>query len=187
MATPAEALSRLLEAFDRLEVAYAVGGSAASSAHGIPRTTLDVDLVVDLRSDQIDALAEELKTEFYIDPGMIRDAFARGRAANLIHLKTAWKFDLFPLRTSRCDRTMFTAVPNSIGVCSGRFAPMAGKLSSAPSRRRRLARSEQTAEVDLRKTLSCASSNGIAMAERLRNANGTTYVEFAKPPATASM
>ncbi len=107
MASPAEALSRLLEAFDRLEVAYAVGGSAASSAHGIPRTTLDVDLVVDLRSDQIDALAEELNTEFYIDPDMIREAFARGRAANLIHLKTAWKFDLFPLRDDEYSRTEF--------------------------------------------------------------------------------
>jgi hypothetical protein len=107
MSTPAEALARLLAAFDRLEVAYAVGGSAASSAHGIPRTTLDVDLVVDLRSDLIDALAEELNTEFYIDPGMIREAFARGRAANIIHLETAWKFDLFPLREDEYSRTEF--------------------------------------------------------------------------------
>jgi hypothetical protein len=59
MAASSEALARLLEVLDRLEIRYAIGGSVASSAHGVPRTTLDVDLVVDLKADQIDDLAAE--------------------------------------------------------------------------------------------------------------------------------
>ncbi len=35
----------VLKAFERLNVEYYVGGSVASSAFGLPRTTLDVDLV----------------------------------------------------------------------------------------------------------------------------------------------
>jgi hypothetical protein len=71
------------------------------------RTTLDVDIVVDLRPEQIDAFAAELGREFYADSAMIRESFARGRAANVIHLGSAWKFDLFPLRTDDYSRTEF--------------------------------------------------------------------------------
>jgi hypothetical protein len=107
MAAPSEALARLLEVLDRLEIRYAIGGSVASSAHGIPRTTLDVDLVVDLKPDQIDNLAAELRQDFYADAALIREAFARNRAANLIHLGSGWKFDLFPLRGDEFSRTEF--------------------------------------------------------------------------------
>jgi len=105
--SPVRAFARLLEVLDKMEIQYEIGGSTASSAHGLPRTTLDVDLVVDLRADQIDAFAEELRSEFYADASMIREAFARGRAANLIHLGTAWKFDLFPLRDDDYSRIEF--------------------------------------------------------------------------------
>jgi hypothetical protein len=107
VSTAAGAFSRLLEVLDLLEVAYHVGGSVASSAHGLPRTTLDVDLVVDLRPEQIDAFAAELADEFYVDAATIREAFSRGRSANLIHLRTAWKFDLFPLKSDDYSRTAF--------------------------------------------------------------------------------
>src|SRR5277367_984487 len=98
MRTPGDAFVRLLEVLDQLEIPYAVAGSVASSAHGIPRTTLDIDLVVDMSTDKIDDFASELSREFYADAGLIRESFSRGRAANLIHFESAWKFDLFPLR-----------------------------------------------------------------------------------------
>jgi hypothetical protein len=51
MSTPAAAFARLLSVLDRMEIPYQVGGSVASSAHGIPRTTLDIDLVLDLKPE----------------------------------------------------------------------------------------------------------------------------------------
>jgi hypothetical protein len=107
MSTLAEAFARLLAVLDRMEIPYEVGGSVASSAHGIPRTTLDVDIVVDLKPDQIDNFAAELSNEFYADAALIRAAFVRGRAANLIHLDSVWKFNLFPLRNDDYSRTEF--------------------------------------------------------------------------------
>jgi len=107
MSTLAEALTHLLAVLDRLEIPYEIGGSVASSAHGIPRTTLDVDIVVDLKPDQINHFAAELSAEFYADATLIREAFARGRAANLIHLGSVWKFELFPLRADEYSRTEF--------------------------------------------------------------------------------
>jgi hypothetical protein len=44
-----DALTPLADAFEALGVNYRIGGSVASSALGVGRTTLDVDLVADLR------------------------------------------------------------------------------------------------------------------------------------------
>jgi hypothetical protein len=107
MGTPAAAFARLIEVLDRMEIPYHVAGSVASSAHGVPRTTLDIDLVVDLRPERIEEFAADLEKDFYADAAMIGEAFAHGRAANLIHLATAWKFDLFPLRGDAYSRTAF--------------------------------------------------------------------------------
>jgi len=107
MGESSSAFARLLEVLNRLEIPHEVGGSVASSAHGIERTTLDIDLVVDLKPGKIDAFASELQEEFYADASLIREAFARGRAANLIHFRSARKFDLFPLRDDEYSRTEF--------------------------------------------------------------------------------
>jgi hypothetical protein len=107
MATPAEALARLLEALDKLEIPYEVGGSIASSVHGIPRTSADADFVVDLPRDRVEEFATELSGEFYLDADTIRDALDRGRSFNLIHFKSAFKFDLFPLGRDDYSRVEF--------------------------------------------------------------------------------
>ena len=61
-----------------MEIPYEVGGSVASSAHGVPRTTLDIDIVVELKPEQIDGFFAEWRTEFYADASQIREAFAAG-------------------------------------------------------------------------------------------------------------
>jgi hypothetical protein len=107
MATPAEALARLLEALDKLEIPYEVGGSIASSVHGVPRTSADADFVVDLARDRMEEFAAELAGDFYLDTDTIRDALDRGRSFNLIHFRSAFKFDLFPLGRDDYSRVEF--------------------------------------------------------------------------------
>lgn len=41
----------IVDVFDKLNVPYLVGGSLASSLHGIPRATQDVDIIADLKLD----------------------------------------------------------------------------------------------------------------------------------------
>jgi len=107
MKTLTEALESLLAAMDRLEIPYEVGGSVASSAHGIPRMTMDVDLVVDMAPDKIGQFVNEVRDEFYADATQMREAFTAGRATNLIHLTGGWKFDLFPLRADEYSQAEF--------------------------------------------------------------------------------
>ena len=107
MKSPAEALKRLLAALDLLEIPYMVAGSTASSLYGISRPTMDIDLVADLRPDQIDDFAKQLGSEFYADPETMREAISRGRAFNLIHFGSTYKFDIFPLQADEYSRTQF--------------------------------------------------------------------------------
>ena len=116
MPTPVDALTRFLEILDRAEIPYSVGGSVASSTHGIPRMTMDVDLVADIKPAQVDEFVELLGAEFYADARMIREAIMRGRAFNIIHYQTAYKFDVFPLKTDEYSavefgRRTFSKVP----------------------------------------------------------------------------
>jgi len=83
------------EALEALGVTYVVGGSLASSLHGIPRATQDADLVADLREEHAPALADALRTDFYVDAEAITAAVRRGSCFNVIHLATMFKVDVF--------------------------------------------------------------------------------------------
>jgi hypothetical protein len=62
------------QTLESLGIPYAVGGSLASSLHGVMRSTLDVDIVADMHLEHIQPLVEALSKEFYADDEMMRDA-----------------------------------------------------------------------------------------------------------------
>ena len=88
-------LQRVTEVLERLGIDHVVGGSLASSALGIPRSTNDADLVADLRTEHVEALVSALEDEFYADAGMIAEAIDHLGSFNLIHYTTAQKVDVF--------------------------------------------------------------------------------------------
>ncbi len=67
----------------------------ASSLHGIPRATQDVDIIADIAPQHIPKLVSALEAEFYIDGDMIREAVRRRKSFNLIHYETMFKVDIF--------------------------------------------------------------------------------------------
>jgi hypothetical protein len=88
------------QTLERLGIAYAVGGSLASSLHGVMRSTLDVDIVADMRPEHIQPLVTALSKEFYADDEMMKNAIEHQSSFNLIHYETAFKVDIF-IRKSR--------------------------------------------------------------------------------------
>ncbi len=86
---------RVTQALEQLGIPYAVGGSVASSLHGVMRSTLDVDIVADIKLEHVPALVSALSPEFYADEAMIKDAVRRQSSFNLIHYETAFKVDVF--------------------------------------------------------------------------------------------
>jgi hypothetical protein len=103
-----EVALKVTRVFERLGITYHIGGALASSAFGVARTTLDVDIVADIKSEQAHALAEFLKEEFYVDSDTILEAIQKQSSFNLIHLETLFKVDVFPLKGRSFDRQAFS-------------------------------------------------------------------------------
>jgi hypothetical protein len=94
-------LKRLVAATSHAGVPFMIAGSFASTVHGLPRTTQDLDVVID-PSDGIalDALVDALLAdEFYVDADTARDALRSRSMFNAID-RSAWKID-FILRKGR--------------------------------------------------------------------------------------
>ena len=86
---------------NRLGVAYMVTGSAASMAYGVPRVTLDIDMVIELTATQKELLPGAFPPEeFYCPPceviGIETERASRGHF-NIIHMETGFKADLYPV------------------------------------------------------------------------------------------
>lgn len=92
VAGPLREIKALLEAAG---IPYMVVGSFASTIHGEPRTTRDLDLVVDPTPAALDHFLAHLDLDaFYVDPDVARDALRRRGMFNVIDMRSAWKVDL---------------------------------------------------------------------------------------------
>jgi hypothetical protein len=91
-------------AFTALGVRWYVGGSVASSARGVARASLDVDVVADLRPEHAAPLATRLRRTCYVSEDAVHDAIRRRRSFNVVHLPTALKIDVFLPQERAFDR-----------------------------------------------------------------------------------
>jgi len=92
---PGGLLRTIVAALEAARIPHMVVGSFASTAHGEPRTTRDLDLVIDPGLDQLNRLVGALDPErFYVDPDVARDALRRRSMFNIIEIDTGWKLDL---------------------------------------------------------------------------------------------
>jgi hypothetical protein len=101
--TSSDLLSALTPVVEALGVDYYVGGSVASSAHGVPRSSIDADLVAGLEGQHVAPFVARLRTSFYVDEDRVRSAVAARRSFNLIHLDTMFKVDVFVSRRRPFD------------------------------------------------------------------------------------
>lgn len=100
-------LMSVVAVFERLHIPYLVGGSMASALYGVARSTLDADIVADIRQDQVSALVAALGEDFYADDQMIRGAIEHRGSFNLIHLTTMFKVDVFIRKDRPFDQMQF--------------------------------------------------------------------------------
>ena len=88
-------LRRVAEVLEALDVQWAVGGSFASSVHGEPRSTNDIDVIAALRLPHVPALASGLGDGFYLDTASIERAIADRGSFNVIDQSSIVKVDVF--------------------------------------------------------------------------------------------
>lgn len=96
-----EVLQRISTALDQAGITYMLTGSFASAHYGAPRSTQDIDLVIEASETQLRTFIQKLPTdEYYSDLDAALEAQRRESLFNVIDLTTGWKIDLI-FRKSR--------------------------------------------------------------------------------------
>jgi hypothetical protein len=95
MALPLSVLSQVISILDHVGIRYVLVGSFASSIHGMYRSTADIDILADIKAEQVGPLFESLQDSFYVDQQAMRDAVAQRRSFNAIHFDSVFKVDFF--------------------------------------------------------------------------------------------
>jgi len=93
--TLAELLEEIGRRLAQAGIPYMVTGSLASSFHGEPRATRDIDVVVDPSARALEGFIADLPNDaFYVDLDAARGAFAERTQFNVIETASGWKVDL---------------------------------------------------------------------------------------------
>ncbi len=101
-------LSRLTALLADAGIQHMLTGSFASTYHGTPRTTQDLDLVIDADANRLRALVALLSPEaYYVSEEAALDAYRRGAPFNVIDLATGWKADLILRKDREFSREEF--------------------------------------------------------------------------------
>jgi hypothetical protein len=80
---------------NRIGVEYYLTGSMASNYWGIPRSTHDLDFVIQLSVSAVSVIVQEFSDQFYIDESAVRAAFQPPHQFNAIDTRSALKIDFW--------------------------------------------------------------------------------------------
>ncbi len=106
--TTQDVFRRVIGALDNASIPYMLTGSFASSYHGSPRSTQDIDIVISPTAHQIRTLLTLLpETEYYVDEDAAVDAQKRQGQFNVIDFATGWKVDLIMRKSRTFSRVEF--------------------------------------------------------------------------------
>ncbi|MBI4601059.1 MAG: hypothetical protein HY721_03775 [Planctomycetes bacterium] len=105
--TEKDLLVDCLQRLNRAGVEYMLTGSMASNYWGIPRTTHDIDFVVELPPQAVPAIVTAFAGGFHLDERSVRAAARPPYQFNAIDLRSALKVDFWVLRPEPFEQAMF--------------------------------------------------------------------------------
>ena len=86
----------IAEIFEEMGVAYMMVGSLVSSFYGEQRFTRDIDMVADIKLENVDEFVKHFPIEkFYISKEAVIEAIQRKAMFNIHHHDTGHKIDIF--------------------------------------------------------------------------------------------
>ena len=101
-----ELLVDCLRRLNRTGVTYYLTGSMASNYWGIPRTTHDLDFVVQMPASAVPRIIHEFSGDFYIEEAAMRAAYQPPHQFNAIDTRSALKVDFWLPKPEPFDREM---------------------------------------------------------------------------------
>jgi hypothetical protein len=139
----------LVGALERLELPYLITGSIATIFWGEPRFTNDIDVVVQLPPEQVEAFLRAFPPpEFYVDEEAVRGAVARRGQFNVIHPASGLKVDVMVPTMDALDLSRFrrarritparrptAKLPSPAPKGNGRGVPAVSRFAAGPRAR----------------------------------------------------
>ena len=93
---------------DRLGIEYMLTGSMALTHYAMPRTTVDIDIVVAIDSSHESRFEKGFGSDFYIPFRSFRDAILKRRMFNIFNHRTILKIDCVVKRGDQFAKTSFS-------------------------------------------------------------------------------
>jgi hypothetical protein len=89
---PYQLMQKVADFLERESTPYRIVGSMASIVYGEPRFTNDVDVLVDLRPEKVDAVCREFPPpDYYVSAAAAREAIAKRHQFNILHMPSGLK------------------------------------------------------------------------------------------------
>jgi hypothetical protein len=99
MTEQGDLLRRITGMLEEASIPHMVVGSLASSFHGEPRQTRDIDIVIDPTPEALRRFVELLPPDaYYADPDAATEALDRRTSFNIVEIHSGWKVDLIVRR-----------------------------------------------------------------------------------------
>ncbi|GHO65109.1 hypothetical protein KSC_040010 [Ktedonobacter sp. SOSP1-52] len=96
----------VLRACERIEAPCYLGGSIASSLHGMQQMAQDIDLLAELDEQNLFAFLAPLERDFLFEKSTIREAVRRRVPFSLLHLDSLAKVDIIVPRCTAFDASL---------------------------------------------------------------------------------
>ena len=93
-----ETLKWITEMLGQNNIPYMITGGSAVGFWGQIRTTMDIDIVVQIPKGRVKSLFESIKSEAYIDAEEINESIMNQSIFNIIYDKTSFKIDCIILK-----------------------------------------------------------------------------------------
>jgi len=90
-----QVVQEVIAALDNLGIAYALGGSLASSIYGFTRLTADADITVEPFPGKEEQFANRFGPAYYVSVDAIREAIRDRSSFNIINTYVGFKVDVF--------------------------------------------------------------------------------------------
>jgi hypothetical protein len=101
MVTELDVLAMVGDRLSSRGIAFMLTGSFAMAYYAVPRMTRDLDIVVELRPQDVPQVVAAFSADFYIDADIAMAAVASERLFNLMHYGSGIKVDLIVRKSSK--------------------------------------------------------------------------------------
>jgi hypothetical protein len=102
-------LVHTVRTLDQAGIEYMITGSIVTSLQGEPRSTHDIDVVVQISAAEVPRLIEAFpRPKYYVDEDTIREAILLGGTFNVIDTEEGDKVDFWMLHDEPFDRSRFS-------------------------------------------------------------------------------